>query len=152
MPPLVDGLPGACVATFLFSLAGSLVPILSIEAFLLAVGAARPCVAILLLPAAATLGQMAGKSLVYRSGAGLLRLPLPGSVRVRDAMSRLSGSKLGPTAFVLASALTGLPPFYAVSLAAGALGVPFGRFMAAGSCGALLRFTTLLALASLVTS
>lgn len=68
------GSPGAYLATLLFSLAGSCVPFLNIEAFLIAVATALPRTSTLILAAAAALGQMAGKWLVYLAGAGLLRL------------------------------------------------------------------------------
>ena len=48
------------------------------------------------------------------------------------------------------SALTGLPPFYLVSIAAPALGVRFGTFLAMGLAGRLLRFAVLVALPQLV--
>ena len=44
-------------------------------------------------------------------------------------------------AVVFLSALVGFPPFFVVSLAAGALGVEFRRFFAAGAIGRLVHFT-----------
>ena len=48
------------------------------------------------------------------------------------------------------SAFTGLPPFYLVSVAAPALGVPFRTFLAVGLAGRLLRFGVLVALPLLI--
>ena len=44
---------------------------------------------------------------------------------------------------VFASAVLGLPPFYAISLASGALGMGLRRFLAAGLAGRGLRFGVL---------
>lgn len=145
------GSPGAYLATLLFSLAGSCVPFLNIEAFLIAVATALPRTSTLILAAAAALGQMAGKWLVYLAGAGLLRLRRRGEARARDIAARLARAPRGPAALVLVSALTGLPPLYAVSVAAGALRVRLGAFLSAVAGGAFLRFAVLLELARFVT-
>jgi membrane protein YqaA with SNARE-associated domain len=44
---------------------------------------------------------------------------------------------------MLLSAVFGLPPFYLVSIAAGMLGVAFGRFLAIGIVGRLIHFGTI---------
>jgi membrane protein YqaA with SNARE-associated domain len=55
-------------------------------------------------------------------------------------------TRRGDERAILASALTSVPPFYAVSLAAGTVRVRFGRFFAAGCAGCLLRFAVVFAL------
>jgi membrane protein YqaA with SNARE-associated domain len=73
-------------------------------------------------------------------------------LRVRDRALAVS-ARLGtrrPPALVFTSALTGLPPFYAVSVAAGMLGFRPGPFLAAGLAGRLLRFGAVFALPGLV--
>jgi membrane protein YqaA with SNARE-associated domain len=47
-------------------------------------------------------------------------------------------SALGIT---FASALVGVPPFFLVSIVAGALNVAFARFLVAGTAGRLIHFT-----------
>lgn len=141
MPALPVSAPGIWLATFMFSLAGSVIPLLSIEAYVLALSVASPQAELLPVALAASLGQMAGKSLVYLSGRGLVRWPFRrADDRIREAAARLARAERGATALVLTSAVMSLPPFYAVSLAAGALRLPFGRFFAAGCAGAFLRF------------
>ncbi len=94
------------------------------------------------LVALVTLGQMTGKSAMYwisrrsteRSGAASAKAVL----RLRDLFVRRPGAALGIT---LISAIAGVPPFYAVSIAAGALRVAFGPFVAIGTLGRLIHFT-----------
>ena len=54
------------------------------------------------------------------------------------------------TVILFSSALTGIPPFYAISLAAGFTRFPPGRFIALGMAGRLLRFTAVFLLPRLL--
>lgn len=56
----------------------------------------------------------------------------------------------GAPPLVFTSALTGLPPFYVVSVAAGTLGFRPGPFLLAGFAGRLLRFGAVFALPGLL--
>jgi membrane protein YqaA with SNARE-associated domain len=47
------------------------------------------------------------------------------------------------TGVVLLSSVFGMPPFYLVAMAAGALDVAFGRFLAVGTVGRLIHFGTI---------
>lgn len=152
MDSLLANGPGVYLATLLFSLAGSCVPVLSIEAFLLAVAATLPETDPSLLAGAAALGQVTGKSLVYLAGAGLLRLRRRREAGARDVTARLSRARCGPAALVVVSALTGVPPLYPVSVAAGALRVRLRAFLPAVCGGAFVRFALLLILARSVAS
>jgi membrane protein YqaA with SNARE-associated domain len=140
------GTAAICLATFAFSLAGGIVPVLNIEAYVLLVSAASPQVDVWPVAVAAALGQMAAKSLVYLAGTGLLRWP--GASRVRRlerVVARLAHAEGRALAVVLTSALTSVPPFYAVSLAAGTLKLRFAGFFAAGCAGGIVRFAVLFA-------
>jgi membrane protein YqaA with SNARE-associated domain len=57
--------------------------------------------------------------------------------RWRDRFERHPRAVL---ATVLVSAVVGLPPFYVVSVAAGAMGLQFRRFVFVGTLGRLLHF------------
>lgn len=88
-----------------------------------------------------TAGQMTGKAAMYWIGRRTARRP--GS-RLEQVVNRWCGrlssypaSGLGVT-FV--SAIVGLPPFYVVAMAAGALNVAFGPFVAVGTLGRLIHF------------
>jgi membrane protein YqaA with SNARE-associated domain len=97
---------------------------------------------------AAALGQMAAKSVLYLAGRGLLRLPLRArwARRVAAATARLRDAPSGTATVVWASAFTGIPPFYAISVAAGALRVRFPFFLGAGLVGRFTRFALVFAL------
>lgn len=147
MPPMLASPPGIYLTTFLFSLVGGVVPFLNVEAYLLSLSALSPQTAVAPVALAAAMGQMAAKSLLYLTGRGLLRLPLGGKRdRIGEAAARLSNAECGAMSLVLVSAITGIPPFYAVSVAAGFLRLRFGRFLALGCCGRLLRFAAVLIL------
>ena len=132
---------GICVSTFFVTLLSGFLPFVNAEAYLVWVSALAPGASLAAVVAAATLGQMTAKSLLYLTGRGLLRLPLrrheARSARVRAFLEH-GGARAAALVFV--SALAGIPPFYVVTLAAGALGFPLGRFFAAGTLGRLLRF------------
>ncbi len=128
------------VTTFLLSFVSGLVPLVNTEAYLLSVSALWPASKTLAVAAAATLGQMAAKCLLYLAGGGLLRLHLRGSWAGFTTLAERLGRSRSGTALVFTSAVTGLPPFYAMSVAAGLLRFPFGWFLAAGLAGRLIRF------------
>jgi membrane protein YqaA with SNARE-associated domain len=55
-------------------------------------------------------------------------------------------------ALVLVSALTGLPPFFLITLVAGAVKMNLALFLTAGTAGRLVRFGALVTLPQLVLS
>ena len=141
MPSAADTPWGIFVATFLYSLAGGIIPFLNVEAYLLAVSALSPRATLVPVTIAATAGQMAAKSLLYLAGRGLLRVPIRKSQELIERTSaRLANYRYGANALVALSAFTGLPPFYAVSVAAGALRLSFVAFFVIGTVGRLVRF------------
>jgi tetratricopeptide (TPR) repeat protein len=138
----------ALLSTYVVCLASGLVPLVNAELYLAALSAAHAG-SPLLLALAGTLGQMSSKSLVYLAGGGLLRLPFRGG-RPFEWPERVQRALRGGPAMVFVSALTGLPPFYVVSGAAGALAVGlsrqgarrgFARFLLWGSLGRFIRFS-----------
>lgn len=139
-PELVSPL-GITLTTFLFSLAGGIVPFLNVEAYLLSLSALSPQTPVAPVVLAAALGQMTAKSLLYLTGRGLLKLPLGGKKdRIGEVAARLARAECGAMTLVLVSAVTGIPPFYGVSVGAGFLRLRFGRFLVLGCCGRMLRF------------
>ena len=100
---------------------------------------------------AAALGQMAGKSVLYLGGRGLLHLPLRRMrERIEAATMRLAGAQGSGLTVLTASAVAGVPPFYAVSVAAGVLRLRFARFFAVGLAGRVVRFAAVLVLPRLL--
>ena len=88
-----------------------------------------------------TAGQMTGKAVMYwiarrtnRPHGPLLQRVLE---RWQERLQRCPRSALGVT-FV--SSIVGIPPFYLVAMAAGALNVAFSRFLAVGTLGRLIHF------------
>lgn len=88
-----------------------------------------------------TAGQMTGKGVMFwfaRSATGSRAVRVEAVVRRwRTLLEKRPQSASG---VMLVSSIVGLPPFYLVSIAAGALGVAFGRFLAIGTLGRLIHF------------
>ncbi len=136
------------VATLAAAFLSGFVPFVNIEAYLVGAAALLPNSPPLVVVVAAALGQMAAKALLFLGGRGLVSLPTHLRERALAASARL-GTRRSP-ALVFTSALTGLPPFYVVSVAAGLLGFRAGPFLLAGFAGRLLRFGAVFALPGLV--
>jgi membrane protein YqaA with SNARE-associated domain len=127
------------------------VPFMNTEIFLLYVGSTASPGDLPGLVMVSALGQMSTKSLLYLAGRGAVNLPLPrGQDRIDALRARLSGRGGKVNALTFVSALTGLPSFYAVSVAAGALRWPFASFALHGTAGRILRFSAVLFLPGLL--
>lgn len=138
------------IATLGAAFLSGFVPLVNIETYLVGAAALVPGCPPLVVVAAAALGQMAAKTILFLGGRGLVTLPAGHGERARAAASRLvAGGRSGP-ALVFTSALTGLPPFYVVSVAAGMLRFRTGSFLVAGLAGRLLRFSAVFALPGLL--
>lgn len=102
---------------------------------------AVPKIGIPLVALVSTTGQMATKTALF----GVARWA-PGRLggKARVALDRAAevvaarGGSVG--SLVFASAVTGIPPFYGTSLAAGALGMRLQSFLLSGGAGRLVRF------------
>ena len=70
--------------------------------------------------------------------------------RLCEVKERLGRARTCTGAVVFASAVTGCPPFYLVSVAAGALPFPLARFLVVGALGRLLRFAAVVAVPRLI--
>lgn len=129
-----------------------LVPVVNTEAYLLALAALAPRDALLPAVALTTLGQMVAKWLLYLAGSGAVGPRLLGNraARLGALKKRLERAPTGASAVVFASAVTGLPPFYLVSLAAGSLRFSLARFLLVGGSGRLLRFAAVVAVPRLL--
>jgi len=117
-------------------------PFVNAEACLLSTAVLTPTAQPLAVALAATCGQMCAKGLLFLAGRGVLQLPLGRhAAHVESAAARLRGRR--SHAIVFASALTGLPPFYVISIAAGLLQMRLSSFLCIGTGGRLLRFSAL---------
>lgn len=129
---------------FLASAVSGLVPLVNAELLVVGAAVAAPEIGLAWVTAACAGGQMVTKTVLFF----LARLApdrLPG--RARSLMKRATeavrarGGAAG--SLVLVSATTGLPPFYGVSLASGALGMRLRHFLLYGTAGRVARFGVL---------
>jgi len=134
------------IATLGAAFLSGFLPVVNIELYLVGAATLVPGCPPLVVVAAAALGQMAAKTLLFLGGRGLVSLPSRHAERARAAAARMAARGRSAPAFVFTSALTGLPPFYLTSVAAGLVGVRTGPFVAAGLAGRLLRFSAVFAI------
>ncbi len=135
----VIGRAGIYTATFVFASLSAVVPLVNAELFVLGIAStvSKPLLIPIALVAAA--GQMVGKTIIFQTGRGLF-----GRTGLKDKVEALGPifarrPRLGDL-LVFVSALTGLPPLYAVSVAAGGLRLSLLRFVTAGFIGRSMRF------------
>ncbi len=135
-----DGL-GIYAATYVVCLVGGFIPIVNAELYMASLGAMQERTTLVPLVALGTLGQMTAKTMLFLGGRGLLRLPVArDSERMRIVLAKARAWRGPIELFVFVSAVTGLPPFYIVSLLGGALDLSVARFIAVGFTGRLIRF------------
>jgi membrane protein YqaA with SNARE-associated domain len=120
------------------------VPLVNAELLVAGAAIAVPAAGVPIVALVSTLGQMSTKVLLY----GLARwapskLPERARARLDRAAAAVAARDKASGSLVFASAAVGLPPFYGVALAAGALEVRLGTFLFAGSLGRALRFGVL---------
>jgi membrane protein YqaA with SNARE-associated domain len=141
---------GIYAVTVVVSVTGGLLPFSPLEPVLLGIAAvARPS---MLLPvvALATVTQMASKTALYAASRKANHALSPRKRAFLDRLRiRLAGRRWLQVLMVLVSALFGLPPFYMMTVACGALGLPLSDYLVAGSIGRATRFTVLMMLPQL---
>lgn len=123
---------------------GSVVPFAPIEPFLLAVGLVAPHSMLLPLALVATASHMAGKAALYLgSGEATKLLSDRRQQAIERARARLSRHRRYQYLTVFTSAISGIPPFYAITVAAAMVKLPLLPFMALGTVGRACRFIAL---------
>lgn len=132
--------------TLVVGVLSGLVPVVNGEVFLVGVvlytGKLWPALVLALLVA---LGQMIAKVILYKAVHGAAELGKESRIgkKLEAARAKVEKWRDKPLAITFASALTGLPPFYVVTLLAGALGVRFRTFLLLGITGRVIRFVAL---------
>ncbi|HVK77624.1 MAG TPA: VTT domain-containing protein [Kofleriaceae bacterium] len=140
---------GIYLGTFLFCFGSGLVPIFNAELFLVAVSSmwvssVAPLPAIVLLAAA---GQMTAKIFLYYGARSTLeRATGRRKEKIEKARAKLDKWRQRPNWYLLVSSTIGLPPFFIISLLAGALKIRLRRFLLIGTIGRVVRFAVLVAL------
>jgi membrane protein YqaA with SNARE-associated domain len=100
----------------------------------------------------AVAGHLVGKCGVYWAARrGTARPPSQLAPVVARWRMRMEGRPWAPAACLLLSATTGVPPFYLITLLAGATRVNFPSYVACGAAGLLVRFGSLALVPHLVT-
>jgi len=144
-----------CLWCYALTVASAVFPWINAEIIVLSLPAfASSKTALLILILVATAGQMTGKCVLYwtgRKGESVLARRRTGQI-LQKWRQRLDARPIRAILFVLLSALTGLPPFYVMSLVAGALKMNFLAFLAAGTAGRLVRFGALVTIPHLALS
>ena len=96
------------------------------------------------LVAVVTVGQMAGKYVIFAAARRGLTTPPRRAAALMDRWrARLTGSAAQALSLIAFSSTVGLPPFYVVSMIAGAVNLRADWFLAAGAAGRLVRFLAL---------
>jgi membrane protein YqaA with SNARE-associated domain len=135
-------------AAFVIGLVSSVVPLISAEIFVAVtcVTVTRDPVDVAVLGVLVALGQIAMKLPMYYGsrGAGRLVRPDPAG-RIARALRWIERKVIDrwrayPTALTFVSATTGIPPFYALVLLAGAVELPAVKFLTVGTIGRIIRF------------
>ena len=132
---------GIYAATYLVGLVGGFVPIVNAEVYMASIGAMKERAEIVPLVILGTLGQMTAKTTIFLTGRGLLHLPVArASERMQTVLAKARAWRGPIVLFVFVSAVTGIPPFYLVSLVGGSLELKLAHFIVVGLTGRLIRF------------
>ena len=137
---------GVHLSCFALSIVSALVPWVNGEVLLLSLSAlVTSPLHLAALVILASAGQMLGKCVLYWAGRGVIPLKGGRVSRIIDSwrglFERASTRQMG---LVFVSSALGIPPFYVITILAGAFRIRFGRFIAVGTCGRLVRFSTLI--------
>ncbi len=136
---------GIHLSCFSLSIVSALVPWVNGEVLLLSFAAlVTSPVHLAALVVMASAGQMVGKVVLYWAGRGVI--PLRGgriSRTINSWKERFEKSSSRQMGLVFVSSALGIPPFYVITVLAGAFRIRFGRFIAVGTCGRLVRFGAL---------
>ena len=129
------------LGTFAFCVGSAMIPVLHAETYLVTASLVAPPELRWPLVIAATSGQMLGKVGMYYAGRGIRLIP-GGRMqrRIQLATARFGEQRQIGNGLVFVSALSGFPPFYLVSIAAGTLTFPLMPFIILGFAGRLIRF------------
>ncbi len=134
-------LPAVYLATFVMAFASGIVPfVINTELCLAAVAVTTHAPAPVVVAVAAT-GQMLAKYTLYLAGRGTVSFKWVRQERRAKAEAAFERHRRHALALVGVSAVTGIPPFYGVSLVAGAVRLHALSFVAIGTVGRLVRFT-----------
>src|SRR5688500_6529618 len=129
------------------AVASAVIAVINIERYLRGAAALAPAAVAVPLVLAATIGQMVGKVVMYFAATGAVKLPGERLQKALDGMNAtLRDRPRSGGALVFASAAAGVPPFFIVTVAAGAARMNLAAFVVLGFLGRLIRFAVIVAL------
>ena len=139
------GFLGLSLGCFGLTFVSAILPWLNTEIIVLSLPAlARSPAELAWLVGVAVSGHLLGKCSIYWAARRGTARPMP---RLAPLMARwrtrMEGRPWAPPACLLLSATTGIPPFYVITLLAGATRVNFPSYVACGAAGLLVRFGSL---------
>ena len=121
-----------------------LVPLVNAELLVTGAAIAAPGVGVPIVAAVSAVGQMLTKTLLFGVARWApSRLPLKARSALERASQAVASRGSAADSVVFTSAAVGLPPFFGISLAAGAVGMSLRRFVISGGAGRLVRFGVL---------
>ena len=125
-------------------LVSGVVPLVNAELLVIAAAVAAPTAVLPLVVIVATMGQMLSKAALFElARRAPRRLPERARTALDGAVERIRARGGAAGSLVFASAASGIPPFYGMSLAGGALGMRIQTFLLTGTAGRGLRFAVL---------
>ena len=135
---------GMYLASLIVGGVGGIIPLVNVELFLLAVIPLVNATSLLPIALLAALGQMIAKYILYHTGIGFVALNKEKHRRrLQAAQEKIKKWQDKALSLVFFSSITGVPPFYAVSIAAGTLKLELLRFLALGMLGRSIRFVAI---------
>ena len=140
---------GTYAGAFVVGAVSSVVPIISIDLFLIGLTVAAGATSAGPVVVLAAAGQLAGKLPIYYATRGVAALPGPQRARLERVRARIARWRDAPHAVLATSAVLGLPPFSLVATAAGALAIRVRPFCAIVFAGRALRFAIVIAVTAL---
>lgn len=140
------------LTTLVVGLGSAVFPLVNIEAYLGAVGVAGHDVGDVGVAAAAAVGQISGKVILYYAADWAMRLPWMKKKMATPKWQesyekwreRIADHPGKTTALLLASSALGLPPLLVIAVLAGHLRVNIWLFVSTCGVGRFLRFLVLL--------
>ena len=128
-----------------YGIASAIVPVVNAEVYVVGAAVIVPSPLWPALLVLFTVGTMVGKGIVFMSAERLTNAAAPAvRARIDRAVAMLQRRPAAVWPIVFLSAVVGLPPFYAVTVAGGVLRLGLAGFLVVGGVGRLLRFATLL--------
>ena len=140
---------GLYAGAFVVGAISSVIPIVSIDLFLIGLTVATGAAAAVPIVLCAAAGQLAGKLPIYTASRGVTTLRGPHSERLDRMRDRVARWQRAPLAVLATSAVAGLPPFSIMATAAGVLAIRLRPFCVVVFAGRAARFAIVIAATAL---